>query len=65
MDKKLTDLLEELELLGINNDNAAADYESKYLNLEKEAAEFISFLIKVKQAEKVLKQVEKSIGSVQ
>lgn len=54
MNEKITTLLNTLELLGINNDQAVDDYESKYLNLEKEAAQFIVFLIKLTKAKRIL-----------
>lgn len=54
MNEKLTTLLKRLELLGINNDKIVDDYESKYLNLEKKAAQFISFLVKLKQPKQIL-----------
>ena len=54
MDKSLGELLDELEAYGIKSDNSAEEYSSKYLNLEREAAELICLLIKLKRPKKIL-----------
>ena len=54
MNKKLIQFLAGLEAHGIKNDEHATSYASKYLNLEKAAAELISLFIKIKQPKNIL-----------
>lgn len=54
MNKILSDFLKNLEVHGVKNDEKVNNYGSKYLNLEKDAAELISLLIKLKQPKNIL-----------
>ena len=50
----LRDYLKKLESQGQKNDSEVSDYDSKYLNLERDAAAFICLLIKIKQPKNFL-----------
>ena len=54
MNKTLSDFLEHLEAHGIRNDEKETSYQAKYLNLDREAAELISLLIRLKQPRSIL-----------
>ena len=54
MKQFVIDHLKKLKCQGEKNDNEVSDYDSKYLNLERDAASFICLLIKIKQPKNML-----------
>jgi len=51
---KLQKIMEDLERLGIENDQAQSDKSKKYLNITRDTGEFLSVLVKATGARKIL-----------